>query len=405
MKKFMTGLSLLLLSIFTVSANAVAATIPLMIKSFPNIGTTSVELLMTLPSLGIILFSPISTIVADHIGVKRTVLLGTLLILVSGVIPAITMSFVLIFISRLVLGIGTGLLAAYSQSLIIQMYSGQEQQRMLGLASVVQGLGMFIMSYAVGALLVSSWQNSYWIYSLALPIFILVALFIPRNAGEIQTEETTSDNKKVHKEIDGKTWGFALFAFLFNTTFAFLTIKFASLVVMKGYGSVADASTLMGLMCFAMALGGVVFMFVQKHWAKYSLAVATAFASIGYLLLIISNSIILSAIGISLAGMAVSIFMASLMTTIKALVAPEQIAFTASIITAVANIGTLVSPYIAQLFASIINSSSPLITFISGLVIFIILFIGSVIFGLNYSKLIYKPTNHDIKDMSNLQRN
>jgi len=84
---------------------------------------------MTIPSLGIIIFTPISNIVADFISVKRTILLGLLLIFIGGIIPAVTMNFPLIFGSRIILGLGTGLLMSFSQSLIVQMYQGSAQQK------------------------------------------------------------------------------------------------------------------------------------------------------------------------------------------------------------------------------------------------------------------------------------
>ena len=152
MKKIMTRFAILILSVFTVSAGATAATLPLMMKSFPNISATTIELLMTIPSLGIIIFTPISNIVADFIGVKRTIMTGLALIFIGGIIPAITMNFPLILASRIILGLGTGLLMSFSQSLIIQLYEGRDQQKMLGLSSVFQGLGMFVMTYAAGVL-------------------------------------------------------------------------------------------------------------------------------------------------------------------------------------------------------------------------------------------------------------
>lgn len=69
-------LAILLLNIFVVSSGATAATIPLMIKSFPNVAPTLIESTMTISSLGIILFTPLSNIIADKLGIKKTIILG-----------------------------------------------------------------------------------------------------------------------------------------------------------------------------------------------------------------------------------------------------------------------------------------------------------------------------------------
>jgi len=396
MRKIMTRFAILILSVFTVSAGATAATLPLMMQSFPNISSTTIELLMTIPSLGIIIFTPISNIVADYISVKRTILLGLLLIFIGGIIPAVTMNFPLIFGSRIILGLGTGLLMSFSQSLIIQMYQGSTQQKMLGLASVFQGLGMFIMTYAAGVLLNGGWQMSYWVYLIVVPIILLVGIYVPKTAGQVETssqDEAAGSSKKV----DGKIWVLALFAFMFNATFAFISIKFAMLVVSRNYGTAADASTLLGLMAFAMAAGGFIFMFVQKHWFKFTSAIGLGFATVSFLLLTVSHSLFLSAIGVILVGISVSIFMASMIANINKMTSAKQVAFSTSVVMTCANVGTLLSPYFAKAISNVFHNNEAGFTFEAGLVVFAILFVVATVAGINYKKL----ENDQTDDISN----
>lgn len=387
----MTRFAILILSVFTVSAGATAATIPLMMKSFPNISSTTIELLMTIPSLGIIVFTPISNWVADLISVKKTIMTGLILIFIGGVVPAVTLNFPLIFASRIILGLGTGLLMSFSQSLIIQLYQGREQQKMLGLSSVFQGLGMFFMTYMAGVLLNSGWQMSYWVYLIVIPIILLVGIYVPKTVGKVEETGAVSDSKK----IDGKIWLLALFAFLFNATFAFISIKFAMLVVSRNYGTAADASTLLGLMAFAMAAGGFVFMYVQKHYFKFTTAIGLGFATISFLILTISRSLMFSGLGVILVGISVSIFMASMVANINKMTSQSQVAFSTSIVMTCANVGTLISPYFAQIIAKAFGNQEAGFTFEAGLVIFAILLVISTLVGLNYSKFENKDNRKD----------
>ncbi|WP_119317508.1 MFS transporter [Companilactobacillus formosensis] len=391
MRKIMTRFAILILSVFTVSAGATAATIPLMMKSFPNISSTTIELLMTIPSLGIIVFTPISNWVADLISVKKTIMTGLILIFIGGIVPAVTLNFPLIFVSRIILGLGTGLLMSFSQSLIIQLYQGREQQKMLGLSSVFQGLGMFFMTYMAGVLLNNGWQMSYWVYLIVIPIILLVGIYVPKTVGKVEEAGAISDSKK----IDGKIWLLALFAFLFNATFAFISIKFAMLVVSRNYGTAADASTLLGLMAFAMAAGGFVFMYVQKHYFKFTTAIGLGFATVSFLILTISRSLMLSGLGVILVGISVSIFMASMVANINKMTSQSQVAFSTSIVMTCANVGTLISPYFAQIIAKTFGNQEAGFTFEAGLVIFAILLIISTLVGLNYSKFEYKNDRKD----------
>ena len=390
MRKIFMRLSLLLLSIFTVSAGATAATIPMMIRSFSNINPTLIELLMTVPSLGIIIFTPLSNFFADRFGVKNTILTGLVVILISGITPALTTNFSLIFSSRIGIGIGTGLLASFAQSLIISLYDGEEQQHMMGLSSVFQGLGMFVITYFAGVLMNFNWQTAYWVYLIALPIALMVAWFIPKGVGKVESSPATMTHGDVNsKHVDGKIWGLAVFAFLFNVTFAFITIKFATLVVSRHYGTVMDASTLLGMMSFVMAAGGFIFMYIQKHWKAYSMAIALGFATIAFFILTVSHSLVLSGIGVIFVGIAVAVFMASMVTSVSYLTSAQQVPFSTSVAITCANVGTLVSPYVAQMISQLFGNQTPSFTFMVGAVIFLVLTILASLIGVNYGKLAY----------------
>lgn len=392
-----TKLSILLLNIFVVSSGATAATIPLMIRSFKTVDPTLIELSMTVSSLGIIIFTPLSNIIADKWGIKNTILLGLTIILISGVIPVFTNSFPLIFASRIGIGVGTGLLASYSQSLIIALYHGKEQQQLLGWSSVVQGLGMFLMTFLAGVLLSSGWHQAYWVNAVALPVLIMIIAFIPRKL-KIDAPSSEDDRPaKNSKKINSKIWLLAVFIFFFNTTFAFVSIKFASLVIEKGYGTAQDASTLLGIMSFAMAAGGFIFMALPNAVKRFALTISISSGLVGFLILTLSKTIALSGFGVVLVGIAVSMTMVSTMSAVGMFTSPAQVPFSTSVVMTTANIGTLLAPYSAKLMANIFNNNSAEFTFMCGTVVFTVLLVVVLWIGSNYKKLMYKVGMNDVK--------
>lgn len=383
-------LAILLLNIFVVSSGATAATIPLMIKSFPNVAPTLIESTMTISSLGIILFTPLSNIIADKLGIKKTIILGLAIITICGIIPVFTNNFPLIFISRIGIGVGTGLLASYSQSLIIALYSDKKQQQLLGWSSVVQGLGMFSMTFMAGILLAHGWHNAYWVNIIALPVLLMFMAFIPHTLRIEQAKNVNDVDSKGSKKINRKIWLLATFIFFFNATFAFVSIKFASLVLEKGYGTASDASTLLGIMSFAMAAGGFIFMSMSEKLKRFSLAISISAGFVGFLIFTISNSLILSGIGVILVGISVSMTMVSTMSSVGQFTSPKQVPFSTSVVMTVANIGTLLSPYIAQVLSKLSGNNSSEFTFICGAVIMLVLLFLVVWIGINYHKLQYQ---------------
>jgi len=150
-----------------------------------------------------------------------------------------------------------------------------------------------------------------------------------------------------------------------------------------------DASTLLGMMSFAMAAGGFLFMTIQKHWKAYSMAIALGFATLAFLILTISHSLILSGVGVIFVGIAVAVFMASMVTSVGYLTSGQQVPFSTSVAITFANVGTLVSPYVAQMISQVAGNTAPGFTFLIGTFIFAILFILAILAGLNYGKLAY----------------
>ena len=279
-KNFGLKLAILLLNIFVVSSGATAATIPLMIKTFSNVNPTLVELTMTVSSLGIIVFTPISNILADKIGIKSTIISG-------------------LFI-------------------IISLFSGKEQQRLLGWSSVVQGLGMFLMTFLAGVLLNYGWHMAYWVNAVALPVLLMFFAYIPKNLRIDQENNKSEKPENNSRKINGKIWLLALFIFLFNSIFAFVSIKFATLVIEKGYGTAQDASTLLGIMSFAMAAGGFIYMALPQTIKNFSLSISIGCGLLAFFIFSVSNSLLVSSIGVILVGISVSMTMVSTMSSVGA---------------------------------------------------------------------------------------
>lgn len=304
--------------------------------------------------------------------------------------PALTNNFPLIFASRIGIGAGTGLLASYAQSLIISLYQGKEQQQLLGWSSVIQGLGMFLMTFMAGVLLSGGWHQAYWVNAIALPVLLMFAAFIPHTLKIEHSNAEGNENVKGSKKIDKKIWLLAAFIFFFNSVFAFVSIKFASLVIEKGYGTAQDASTLLGIMSFAMAAGGFIFMSLPQAVKRFALTISISCGLIGFFIFTISNSLVLSGVGVVLVGIAVSMTMVSTMSAVGMFISPAQVPFSTSIVMTTGNIGTLLSPYFAKMLASIFNNGSTEFTFICGTVIFVFLLVVVLWIGFNYKKLMYK---------------
>lgn len=391
MRKKLMSVSLLLLSLFLVSANAVAAVIPLMSKAMPNVNPSLIEFSMTIPSLGIIIFTPLSVPIAEKIGIKNEVLIGIALIFVAGIMPTFIINIWVNLFARMLIGVGTGMIGAYASTLIVKIYKGKAQQTMLGLASVIQGLAMFFMTYFAGKLMNISWNYCYLVYFIALPILLMFWAFVPNKTikeatAQDENKENISKKGAGSKHINLQVGLFAIFFFVFNSCFAIITTKFALLVVDKGYGTAAEASTLTGLMCAAMVLGGFLFIWLQKKVSTYTMAIATGLLAFSFFLLVTTSSMVISTISMVLAGITLALGMSSNPVIINRIAKPEAVAFSIAVVNSVANIGTLLAPYTSHIVGSIFHNFSPEFAFGAAMVVMIVLCVIAIIMGTNGKK-------------------
>ena len=77
------------------------------------------------------------------------------------------------------------------------------------------------------------------------------------------------------------------------------------------------------------------------------------------------------------------------MSSVGAFTSPSQVPFSTSVVMTIANIGTLIAPYTAQVFGALFKNNSAEFTFICGTVIFGLLLIFVLWIGFNYKKLVY----------------
>lgn len=349
----MKKISILAVSLVVVSGGAIGANIPAMAKTFPEVSLSLVEMLTTIPALFIIPAVLLSTQFAKHLGYKKTILLGLGIVFVSGIVPAITTNFTLIFISRACFGFGVGLFNSLLVSLISYFYRGNERAATIGFQSAFEGIGGMTLTFTVGQLLKVSWQTSFWVYLFVLPIFILFLVFVPDVSESDMKQTDTGDSsdgdivKKQGQEAFKRKVTFAgsiLLLVVVVCIYMSITVKGTLLMTTLGYGDATDGSNIMALIGVgAMAAGfsfGQVFQ-LTKHW---TMPVAFLVMSGAMLLIGLSNSVLLTGIGAMICGFSFRTFIPYLFNQINNGPA-HQAAFRTSLLLVGFNIGSAFSPY------------------------------------------------------------
>jgi MFS family permease len=180
-----TKLTLLLASSLTVMSGAtVAPSLPAMKQQFesaiadPDLRTTLVKLVITLPALFIVIGSPIAGLIVDRFGRKPLLLITAVLYGFAGSSGLFLDSLPAILVGRAFLGLAVAGVMVSATTLIADYYSGAARAAFMGLQSGFMGLGGVLFLTLGGALAQQNWHYPFGIYLFAWLIAPLIFLFI-----------------------------------------------------------------------------------------------------------------------------------------------------------------------------------------------------------------------------------
>jgi MFS family permease len=136
--------------------------------------------LVTVPSLGVILFGPLAGKLIDRQGLYRTLCLGLFAYGLLGVAGFLLKGPVLVFADRLLLGGATAMVMAAGTGLISEFYDGRARLNMIARQGMSIELGGVIFLALGGVLASIGWQWPFLLYLSAWIMLAMVLALVPR---------------------------------------------------------------------------------------------------------------------------------------------------------------------------------------------------------------------------------
>lgn len=188
--------TILLASSLTIMVGTVIA--PSLLEIAKQLGfTDNPGWLVTLPSLGVILFAPIMGSLIDKKGPYVMMCWGLVPYSILGVLGAFLDNPYIVVIDRLLLGAATAAVQVSASGLIADFFTGEKRMKMMARQGMAIELGGVVFLSLGGYLGEKSWQLPFSIYGMALVCLILTIVFIPKPANAIeQRSRETLPNKK-----------------------------------------------------------------------------------------------------------------------------------------------------------------------------------------------------------------
>lgn len=340
--KNLTKLALLSMATLLMSHLAISPVLPRLYSYYqsmnPSIGLATVESLATMPAMMITIFVLLSNLVIRWIGKKRTVLLGIGLIIVFGNLPSFVTDFRWVFLSRLLLGAGIGLFNSLSVSLMSDFYAGDERASMIGMRTAFLNIGKAVTTFVSGYLLMFGERYIFLSYLLAIPVFGLVAAFVP-DVDSTASVKGSIQFRPVTLFMTGLT-------FIVGLCYMGLTIKIPAVIVTVNGLDVSVSRNIMTVLALSGTVAGLVFGPLLKRLGNATLAVMLAFMAVGSVLFLVTTQQVLWYVAAVLIGVSFVGTMSFVFYYLSKVLEKETVTFATSLVLVGGNIGVILTPLI-----------------------------------------------------------
>jgi MFS family permease len=148
--------------------------------SYPAISPVLIKSLVTIPSICVIIVNLLLNAKNKFTSQRQQLLVGLIIYALGGMLPLLFISsFTILLSSRVILGLGLGLIATPAIGLINDFFEGEQKQTMLGLAGAMNNLGTVIAVLFAGFVSIYDWHYTFYIYTLAVFSFVLILCYLP----------------------------------------------------------------------------------------------------------------------------------------------------------------------------------------------------------------------------------
>ena len=308
MKQFLEKVSILSLSLVLITSFSISSALPAMFDYYQGYSTSQVELLVSLPSFGIMAMLLLNGVLERVFPERLQLTLGLLILSISGTAPFWYQGYYFVFATRLLFGLGVGMLNAKAISIISERYHGKTRIQMLGFRGSAEVVGASILTLAVGQLLAFGWTATFLAYAAGLVVLVLFLLFVPYGKTEVhESNHQTEEAVRLTRSMKQLIFFLATVAAVIVCTNTAITFRIPSLMIEAGFGDAQLSSLVLSAMQLIGILAGISFSFLISTFKERLLLVAGVTFGIGQIIIALAPSLWVVVAGSILGGFAYSI--------------------------------------------------------------------------------------------------
>ncbi len=357
--KFKIALTVYIVSIMQMSAMAVSAAMSDISAAFPNAATMTVQMIMSLPSLIMCGSTLVSGFLAKKIQKKYIMMLGTLIIALSGVAGLLCHSSITALLCwAVVLGFGIGLFMPLNSSIIALSFDENERGLISGRQVTAATLGGMALSAIAGVLCGIQWHFVYFVYLLAIPGLLCAFAFLPR-----ETLAKTAQKEKKGTISDG-AWLYIVTIFLFICVYNAVPNNLTMYLTEKGMGTSTTAGMLTSAFLAGGAVAGIIYGIIGRRLQNKVIYLAFLLVIIGSSVLFVTNALPVVFVAVFVAGSSVSFTMSQCTVRLAVVEKPENMTVAMAALMAANSLAQSIAPVFTKLSAIVFRTDAVVYRFL-----------------------------------------
>lgn len=282
---------------------AVSPVIANIADEFSDVGVSTVQMILTLPSLVCLSTSLLAGVLARYLYKRSIILISMACYMMGGLCPLLINSSIFpLLICSAIMGLGVGGMVTTTGAIICDCYEGTGRSQMMGFQSAVIGLGGTAFTLLGGWLSRFGWRAAYGAFFLLVPCFFIAVLCLPK--GTLDTSGASQNGRHIPRYVRVM----ALLGFFFFTLQNTFNTNISFYMAETGLGTARTASLATSLYTFAGLLAGCLLPLLMKRLAQYTVSLSFLLGATGLFLAWLGGSLAVILLGALLIGFGFAMF-------------------------------------------------------------------------------------------------
>ncbi len=269
------------------------ASVALMTAHFRGIAHADylVQLVITIPAIGILLFAPLAGWLTDAIG-RRRVLLGSMLAYaVFGCAPYVLDNIYAILLTRCALGLCVSAVVTASTTMISDYFKGRARERWFAAQAAVSAISAVVLIWVGGRLGAAlGWRGPFLAYAYSLILAVAIWALTWEPSEEAPDELAAAENAAYEEFPLARMLGICIVTLAASIAFYAVSTQNANALVTLGVHDPAEIGRLSAVATFGTVLGTAAFGALGRLPTAWLLALDFAFVGMGFILMAASRT-------------------------------------------------------------------------------------------------------------------